>query len=416
MAYYAKQIRKRLELDLDSRHWLKTPDGRFLFFTWGLNRIAEGVRSNPGFFDQPVENVRKAAKSFSVMTEKLGLPAAYVYHLQMQLPKPQQVRPFLNAVYDHFPAVVAWDEGLQVADHNKRHRIARELARRRDRTFIQRIHPAFMGSKVYSAKRNDVMYNAKQVMRTDGPMWRPSLSDPALSGAWRQQLRRVVEQDMAMINVQTWNDFFEGHHIAPSLNHNFGFSILLNYYKRRWKGKACKAAIDKEAAIAFYKKHPYDAQGSIAHIPAKPFPWQHLSPTEHAELARELEDRIEIVTLLKEPATLHFRGKRIGRVPAGVHASHFPQTPGPVHARVVRDGEVVVELRSPEWITNAPYRYDRMTYVWSSRRNEIYHEIFGDNVESAVLSEYAEDDDGVPRWKKLYDFDGRRFNVDNMNN
>ena len=58
-----------------------------------------------------------------------------------------------------------------------------------------------------------------------------------LSQTFRQQLEAAIRTDAPIINVITWNDYPEGHHLAPEVNHNFGFSILLTYYKSVWQGK-----------------------------------------------------------------------------------------------------------------------------------------------------------------------------------
>src|SRR6202012_3945554 len=73
-----------------------------------------------------------------------------------------------------------------------------------------------------------------------------------LSYNFRKLFEFGIKQDAPIINIITWNDYPEGHHLAPEINHNEGFSILLNYYKSIWKHTP---APYQDVAVVFFKKY-----------------------------------------------------------------------------------------------------------------------------------------------------------------
>src|SRR6185437_12670991 len=100
-----------------------------------------------------------------------------------------------------------------------------------------------------------ILNNAQSVAAGIGGMQRKNMT-VGLSTTFRKQLEFAIKDDTKLINVITWNDYPEGHHMAPEVNHNFGFAVLLNYYKAIWEGKP--DPFDHDVAIAFFKKYKSD--------------------------------------------------------------------------------------------------------------------------------------------------------------
>ncbi len=75
-----------------------------------------------------------------------------------------------------------------------------------------------------------------------------------LSYNFRKLLEFGISKDVSIMNVITWNDYPEGHHLAPEINHNEGFSVLLNYYKSVWKHEPSPYA-GRDVAVVFFKKY-----------------------------------------------------------------------------------------------------------------------------------------------------------------
>jgi hypothetical protein len=146
----------------------------------------------------------------------------------------------------------------------------------------------------------------------------------------------------------------DGHHLAPEINHNFGFSLVLRYFKEQWR--TLGARLKEDQAIVFYKKYRHDAQPeySVAlRIKSK-----------NKDLASE--DRVELVTLLREPAICYLNEKPLGLVQEGLQIHSIRCHPGPVQVRIVRNGQQVVRFQAPESISGVPFRTDRLTYSYSN--------------------------------------------------
>ena len=64
--------------------------------------------------------------------------------------------------------------------------------------------------------------------------------------------------------------------------------------------------------------------------------------------------------------------------------------PDSVNVAVSRKGEKVIDFSMPEWITNKPYRTDRLIYCFSSEFYNFHKDVFGD-LPSVFSTEYALD-------------------------
>jgi hypothetical protein len=148
-----------------------------------------------------------------------------------------------------------------------------------------------------------------------------------LSRGFRRRLELAVELDAPVINLTTWNDYPEGHHLAPEINHNFGFAMLLQHYKAKWRGRP--ASGPREAAIAFFKKYPHAT---------RPRPHDIEVDIRKRNAPPSAEDAIEVVTILDAPARLTVNAGAPVDVAAGLVETRVPMAPGPVRVRVTRGG------------------------------------------------------------------------------
>ena len=92
---------------------------------------------------------------------------------------------------------------------------------------------------------------------------------------------------------------------------------------------------------------------------------------------RSLEYPIDPLVHQTRPSRI-VNGNVIGRVAAGLHASHVPSTPGRVRVQVKRGDGAFIDFTTPEAITDRPYRTDRFTYAYSSEFGRIFSGLFGD--------------------------------------
>jgi hypothetical protein len=184
-----------------------------------------------------------------------------------------------------------------------------------------------------------------------------------------------IEQDVSIMNIITWNDYPEGHHLAPEINHNDGFSLLLKYYKSIWK-KEPSPYQGGDIAIAFFKKYRHDITPQPYNIPVESF--------QEDAFDRKVEDSIEIVTILRDKAKLLINGTAI-QVPAGFAVSRVVQQTGAVKVAIVRNGITIKKFVTSEQITNKPYRADRLTFSWSTETDNYRRSILGEQPAAAAV-------------------------------
>jgi hypothetical protein len=79
-------------------------------------------------------------------------------------------------------------------------------------------------------------------------------------------LEFAIDEDVPIIKIIAWNDYPEGHHLAPEINHNYGFSVLLKHCKALWKGEA-STYTGKDVAIVFFKKYRHDVMPVPYYVP-----------------------------------------------------------------------------------------------------------------------------------------------------
>jgi hypothetical protein len=252
--------------------------------------------------------------------------------------------------------------------------------KKRKRTFTGSAFPDFYTSKLLKRGTWDMFHFAEDAAKAGIGKAERKYIVTGLSYNFRKQLEFSIEQDVPLINIITWNDYPEGHHLAPETNHNDGFSILLNHYKEKWK-KNPVADDHKDVLIAFYKKYKHNAVPSPFNIP--------VVEIERAGVPASTEDSIEIISILSSAARISVNNKNV-MVDAGLQSTRFAAVAGPVVVSLVRNDKEVEKLVCPEWITDKPYRTDRLTYSFSNQSAASLKKIFGDAVPSFSAEYNAE--------------------------
>lgn len=353
--------------DLDS--WLKTPDGRFLIYLWCPDGLADSVTPHDIIHDHP-ERMADVAAAYERLAEACGIRAAYIYHLRDEWTGNREL---LEAALDYFPAIWGFIPTSHEGDDWPRIR-ARCLER--GRIYTQSVFNDFYTSKFYCKQEDFRMIFQLEECRDHSvdDYWKRYIPCD-LSRAFRRQLQRAVEWDVPLINVVTWNDYPEGHHMAPEINRNFGFTLLLNHYRRRWMGGVSENP--DEWAAAFFNKYCSD-------VKPQPFGFEVRPVREEAAA----EDVIEVVTCLASPGHLFINDVDCGIVDVGLQETRIPSTPGQVRVKVERNGADLIEFETPEGITDRPYRTDLTTYSFSSAFGDFFGRLFPDK-EPVFSTEYA---------------------------
>lgn len=354
---WGKHMRRVYQATKDSPHWLRTPDGRLLWHLWAGERLATEVTGYQDAFK--LENIKPIADAYEDLATFIGADIAYIYHI-----RGPENPPYINKVLDYFPAVWTFSN-----THLESERRIRRICEQRGRHFSEGAYPDMYTSKVYDkATRgfNRLWWKFGQLEGKTVDELKRRYRPHNLSRDFRLALEELVQRDADSCTLVTWNDFMEGHHLAPEVNHNFGYGLLLEYYTAQWKGEEWDRP---ELAITFYKKYTSDVTPS-------PFDYHLFAFPGRASERPPYEDNIEVVTILDEPGEVFVNGRSLGTVGAGLKVSVTPSEPGPVHVQVKRSGETFIDFTPPEWITDQPFRTDLLTYAYSSQFDEIYRQLY----------------------------------------
>lgn len=355
IAELAERIHKiQLHVGKNNRHWLRTPDGRLIVYLWNGDSLA-----NIPMASHKLPEAYYVARAYRRLADAVHERFACVSLINEAI-TPQK----LSDVLDYFPAVWIWTLPYHDAYIGK---YVAEQCRRRHRNFTASAFNDFYTSKLLKPGTWDMFHKAADAAAAGIKHVERKYIPTGLSFNFRKLLEFGIRQDAQIINIITWNDYPEGHHIAPEINHNDGFSILLNYYKNLWKKKPSPYS-GKNVAIVFFKKYPGVRIPSPYNIPVINF--------EKESHPMPVEDSIEVVTLLPSAATLEVNGQRIKAGP-GLTSSIFQSAPGQVNVTVSGNHYARIHFITPEGITCCPYRTDRLTYSYSSETSAYYTELFG---------------------------------------
>lgn len=342
------------EAGRNNPHWLRTPDGRLIIYQWD----GEGLADMPaGKQDLPREFY--IARAYKRLANAVHERFACVFTINKDISVKE-----LNSFLDYFPATWLWTLPYGGKDYLGNRVV--EQCRLRHRTFTASVFGDFYTSKLQK-KGTWIMYRKAQdaVQAGIANVDRKQIIT-GLSYNFRKLFEFGIRQNAPIINIITWNDYPEGHHLAPEINHNDGFSILLNYYKNDWKGLPSPYA-GKDVAIVFFKKYKHTVMPNPYNIPVVSF--------QKEVIPASWEDSVEVVSILKSKAELSVNGKT-KTVGAGLALTRFPMRAGPVAVTVARNNKQVVHFVTPEGITDTPYRSDRITYTFSSEFNYFYKDIY----------------------------------------
>lgn len=354
IAQFAKRINGIMdEVGHDNPHWLRTPDGRLVVYQW----VGEGLADIPADH-KGLSQEYYIARAYKRLADAVHERFACVVTINTQITK-QQVDDILN----YFPAVWIWT--WPYYKNYMGHMVADECAKRH-RTFTGSVFCDFYTSKLLKTGTWDMYRTAQEAVDAGmGKIERKQVIT-GLSYNFRKLFEFGIAQNVPVMNVITWNDYPEGHHLAPEINHNDGFSILLNYYKNVWNNQPSPYA-GKDVAIVFFKKYRHNIKPYPYDIPIKSF--------QQEFIPARWEDSIEVVTLLKAPGELTVNGRSV-QINAGLVSTKFRSQSGPVNVTVSRNGQTTVNFTTPEGITDHPYRTDRITYTYSSEFDDFYRDLY----------------------------------------
>jgi hypothetical protein len=334
-------------------HWLRTPDGRLIIYQWDGEPLADMPADKNGLPEQFY-----IARAYKRLANAVHERFACVFLINKEISADE-----LNKFLDYFPATWIWTLPY---DKNYIGNLVAAQCNLRHRTFTGSVFGDFYTSKLLKKGTWNMYHDAAAAVNAGINNIDRKQIITGLSYNFRELLEFGIKHDVPIINVITWNDYPEGHHLAPEINHNEGFSILLNYYKSKWKSLPSPYK-GKDVAIVFFKKYRHTVIPHPFNIPVVSF--------QKETIPAGAEDNIEVITILSYKAVLKVNGK-LAIVPAGLVSTKFPMQPGPVKVSVIRNKKLTVNFITPEAITDIPYRSDRITYTFSSEFKNFYKDLF----------------------------------------
>lgn len=343
-------------------HWLRTPDGRLLLYMWYGEQLADIPVDKKGLPD-----AYYVARAYQKLAAATGERFACAYSINERIAADK-----LDQYLDYFPTVWMWTVSYT---NNYAGQFVADRCRQRGRTFMGSAFPDFYTSKLLKRGTWDMFHHAKDAVEAGIDKVERKYIATGLSWNYRKMLEFAIAQEAPIINIITWNDYPEGHHLAPEWNHNDGFSLLLKHYKSVWK-KEPSPFRQQDVAIAFFKKYPHSVKPKPYNIPVESF--------QEDAVEKKAEDSIEVVTMLQDKAQLIINGKAHA-VPAGLAVTRVRQQEGAVQVFINRNGRMVKKLLSPERITLTPLRTDRLTYSWSTE-SETYRQSLANELPIATTT------------------------------
>ena len=341
---WAPPIRSLLDATKHSSSWLRHENGKLLFYLWVGDSLAENVYGPA----RTLQQIRQVGQAYQTLSKAVGYPTDYIYHVRRLKIDPA----FTQALLDTFPAVWGW------TDSEENPTFWDDLARQcqlKNKLYTQTIYPDYYTSKVYpKGDTHHQILSTKKALELGPEKIERHYRVTKLSQIQVDLLQKAVDRKAGIINYATWNDYPEGHHLAPEKVHRFGPSLLLRHFKHQWM--TGRMNIENDQAIVFYKRYPYAA---------KPRFQTHLKIKSH-DKNLAAEDRIELVTFLTAPARASLCGHDLGILPAGYHLSSIPIQTGMVKVTLYREDKRVLDMTAPVPITDKPQRTDRLTYSYSS--------------------------------------------------
>lgn len=210
----------------------------------------------------------------------------------------------------------------------------------------------------------------------------------------------IEKTGATLLQFTTWNDYAENTILAPAWETRYVHSKLNAYFVKKWKeGKA--PVLTDDQIYVIYHKYPAGAEKNS-------FPFQ-------AARTIDIEKPIEVITLLKAPATVSLPGRNVSwNAPAGFGYYKVPGTPGKVEVALHRADKLVKELKCGEPIVERPFRPQSTPTCYSTDFMDEWRKDFGHTPPVSLQGYYeVSDDSKLPNWFRMVYF-GRYGDFENL--
>ncbi|MBD0401576.1 hypothetical protein [Flammeovirga sp. EKP202] len=338
-----------------SDKWLRSSDNKIVVFTKSPLHVLDKTRvaKEKELTDHP-EMIKEIHTTLKSISSSLNTKLTYVF--ETKYPANQR---FNEEVLKLFPAI---SQSKQSMASEENVNALKNLCKSNNKPFIQNVFPDHLSSQMRLKKNDQLVQENSEVSKglTLNDVYVTG-QDLKLTHTYRNLLQSAVDNDAAMINLMSWNYFDDGSHIAPEAHHGFGYGMLLRHYKKMWLDEEDQG-INRELLMTSYKAT------SSKHI-SKTRP--EVKYTVHYLNKEEQEDRIEVLTILREPGEVYCNGKLLGEAPAGIHAFYASHQEGEVSVELKRGAKEIMKYTTPKVIKSNAEKIDWMTYSFTNLDEKI---------------------------------------------
>ena len=203
----------------------------------------------------------------------------------------------------------------------------------------------------------------------------------------RYNWKAAMDYDSRLIQFVTWNDYGEESGVAPTTGNGYTTIRVNRYFVDQWKNDGVAPAVEKDEIHVVYRRTTGD-----------PPTWPLHSRCLWGG------NTLQVVTILKEPATVTVDGYGDYEAPAGIHFQNYEMKAGSVSATVKRGGNAVCSVKAPEPISDRRWRDDNTLVAFGSNYDDEWRLDFPD-LEPEYYSEMGDlDGDGMPNWYEMLFF------------
>ena len=362
-------LRRLLADRKDSPAWLRH-NGRLVFMGYH-NQITWNSKdgTDPGYIKNAVELHRKFFAS-------LGIDPIFIFDGTEYVPKgaaPELLKPVADVVCDAFAGYSCWGGVIPNDVYPPNYTAIADTVNQRGKAWMMPIVDIHSGvGQFYQS-----LPGVERLLKT-----------------WDF----AAKTNARCVQLVTWNDTAEATGFQPSISWNYALWGLTAKYIQRFKNGAFPEE-KEDSVFLFYRKY---------HADADPYLYPRATVERDADKWGETDDLLHAIVFAVTEGTLEVTGtgEGVSRRPLVKGFNEFKLTTAvnqEITARVIRDGEPVQEIVSPERVTDRPYREDLIPWGWSSACRKLYDRDFGKNFRP--ISYYSQRyNDGIPDWFRLHYF------------
>lgn len=204
----------------------------------------------------------------------------------------------------------------------------------------------------------------------------------------RYNWKAAIENKSRLLQFVTWNDYGEESCIAPTTGHGYSVLRANKYFIDLWKNDGKEPPVEKDEVHVFFRK-----------VRGMPTPFPYYCRQQGAGTY------VQVFSFLTEPAELSIEGyDKVITAPKGMHIEMYEPQLGPIKITLKRKGRKVLEMVTPEAISDKRWREDPTVSGYGSTFDEEWKKDFPKYAPEHYSENGDVDKDGLPNWFEMVNF------------